>query len=203
MIEHIKASLTEARLTLDAFVGNPKSLQAVADAARLLITAFESSGRAYSCGNGGSMCDAMHFAEEFTGRFRLDRPGMAAVAISDQSYMSCVANDYGYDQVFARFVQAHGRPGDILLAISTSGRSPSILNAARIAGELGMRVIGLTGQPGSELESLCTVCIHAPAGRFADRVQEMHIKIIHILIELVERSICPQNYASTSQESSC
>jgi D-sedoheptulose 7-phosphate isomerase len=194
MIEHIKASLTEAQSTLDAFLNDPRALQSVARAAQLLIGAFENSGRAYSCGNGGSMCDAMHFAEELTGRFRLDRPGLAAVAISDPSYLSCVANDYGYDQVFSRFIQAHGRAGDVLLAISTSGKSPSILNAARVASEIGMHVIGLTGKSGTELASLCEVCIEAPAGRFADRVQEMHIKIIHILLELVERTLCPQNY---------
>jgi D-sedoheptulose 7-phosphate isomerase len=194
MIEHIKASLTEAQSTLDAFINDPRALQSVAEAAQLLIRSFENSGRAYSCGNGGSMCDAMHFAEELTGRFRQDRPGLAAVAISDPSYMSCVANDYGYDQVFSRFIQAHGRAGDVLLAISTSGKSPSILNAARVAREMGMHVIGLTGRPGTDLASLCEVCIEAPAGRFADRVQEMHIKIIHILLELVERALCPQNY---------
>ena len=194
MIEHIKTSLAQARATLEAFSNDSHSLQSVAEAAQLLISAFESSGRAFSCGNGGSMCDAMHFAEEFTGRFRLDRPGIAAVAISDPSYISCVANDYGYDQIFSRFLESHGRAGDILLAISTSGKSPSVLNAARVASKLGVRVIGLTGQPGSELASLCDVCIEAPAGRFADRVQEMHIKIIHILIELVERALCPQNY---------
>jgi len=194
MIEHIKTSLAEARATLEAFSNDSHSLQSVAEAAQLLISAFESSGRAFSCGNGGSMCDAMHFAEEFTGRFRLDRPGIAAVAISDPSYISCVANDYGYDQIFSRFLESHGRAGDILLAISTSGKSPSVLNAARVASKLGVRVIGLTGQHGSELASLCDVCIEAPAGRFADRVQEMHIKIIHILIELVERALCPQNY---------
>jgi D-sedoheptulose 7-phosphate isomerase len=194
MIEHIKASLTEAQTTLNAFLTDPEALQSVAQAAQLLIRAFENSGRAYSCGNGGSMCDAMHFAEELTGRFRLDRPGLAAVAISDPSYMSCVANDYGYDQVFSRYIQAHGRTGDVLLAISTSGKSLSILNAARVAGEIGMHVIGLTGRRSTELASLCEVCIEAPAGQFADRVQEMHIKIIHILLELVERALSPQNY---------
>jgi D-sedoheptulose 7-phosphate isomerase len=194
MIEHIKASLTEAQTTLETFSNSAHSLETVAQAAQLLINAFENSGRAFSCGNGGSMCDAMHFAEEFTGRFRLDRPGIAALAISDPSYMSCVANDYGYDQVFSRFLESHGRTGDVLLAISTSGKSLSVLNAARVASKIGMRVIGLTGQPGSDLASLCDVCIEAPAGRFADRVQEMHIKIIHILIELVERALCPQNY---------
>src|SRR5579875_2325737 len=109
MIEHIKTSLAEARATLEAFSNDSHSLQSVAEAAQLLISAFESSGRAFSCGNGGSMCDAMHFAEEFTGRFRLDRPGIAAVAISDPSYISCVANDYGYDQIFSRFLESHGR----------------------------------------------------------------------------------------------
>jgi D-sedoheptulose 7-phosphate isomerase len=194
MIEHVQASLSEAQTTLNAVLNNPRALQSVVDAAQLLTKAFENSGRAYSCGNGGSMCDAMHFAEEFSGRFRLDRLGLPAIAISDPSYISCVANDYGYDQVFSRFVQAHGRAGDVLLAISTSGKSPSVLNAARTASEIGMQVIGLTGQSGTDLASLCNVCIEAPAGRFADRVQEMHIKIIHILIELVERAIYPQNY---------
>lgn len=194
MIECIKASLAEAQAALDAFSNDSQSLQSVAQAAQLIVKTFEHAGRAFSCGNGGSMCDAMHFAEEFTGRFRLDRPGMAAVAISDPSYMSCVANDYGYDQIFSRFLESHGRAGDVLLAISTSGKSPSVLNAARAAGTIGMHVIGLTGRPDSDLASLCEVCISAPSGRFADRVQEMHIKIIHILIELVERAICPQNY---------
>jgi D-sedoheptulose 7-phosphate isomerase len=195
MIEHIKASLAEAQATLEAFSNDSQSLQSVAQAAQLIVHTFEHAGRAFSCGNGGSMCDAMHFAEEFTGRFRLDRPGMAAIAISDPSYMSCVANDYGYDQIFSRFIESHGRAGDVLLAISTSGKSPSVLNAARAAGKIGMHVIGLTGRPDSDLASLCEVCISAPSGRYADRVQEMHIKIIHILIELVERAICPQNYA--------
>lgn len=203
MIEHIKASLTEAKATSDAFLNDPQSLQSIAQAAQLLITAFANSGRAYSCGNRGSMCDAMHFAGELTGRFRLDRPGMAAVAISDPSYISCVANDYGYDQIFSRFIQAHGRPGDVLLAISTSGKSPSILNAARATREIGMHVIGLTGRPGTDLTALCEVCINAPTGRFADRVHEIHIKIIHILIELVERSIYPQNYATVDEGHSC
>lgn len=194
MIEHIQASLEEAQTTLESFRNDAGALDAVAKAAQLLIDSFAHSGRAFSCGNGGSMCDAMHFAEEFTGRFRLDRPGMAAVAISDPSYMSCVANDYGYDQVFSRYIESHGRAGDVLLAISTSGKSPSVINAARAAAKLGMHVIGLTGKPGSELAALSDVCIHAPSGRFADRVQEMHIKIIHILLELVERALCPKNY---------
>lgn len=194
MIEHIRNSLAEAHAALTAFRAEPRGLEAVAQAAGLLIDTFAHGGQAFSCGNGGSMCDAMHFAEEFTGRFRKNRPGVRAVAISDPSFISCVANDFGYDQVFARFIEANGRAGDVLLAISTSGKSSSVINAAQAARLRGMRVIGLTGAPGSSLESDCDVCICAPAGKYADRVQEMHIKIIHILIELVERQQFPLNY---------
>jgi D-sedoheptulose 7-phosphate isomerase len=194
MIEHVRANLIEARSALDLFLGNDDNLQKVADAARVLVSAFTSSSKAFSCGNGGSMCDAMHFAEELTGRFRNNRPGIAAVAISDPTHITCVANDFGYDQVFSRYVEAHGREGDVLLAISTSGKSPSILRAAEAARQIGMPVIGLSGSAGSFLEGLCDVCICAPGGRYADRVQEMHIKIIHIMIELIERQMFPENY---------
>jgi len=196
MIEHIKNNLVDAQSALNRFLQDDRSIQSVADAAGLLVSAFRSSGKAFSCGNGGSMCDAMHFAEEFTGRFRNNRPGVAAIAISDPTHITCVANDYGYDQVFARYIQAHGHPGDVLLAISTSGKSQSILVAAKAAREMGIRVIGLTGTPGSALEGLCDVCICSPGGAYADRVQEMHIKIIHILLELVERELFSENYVA-------
>lgn len=195
MIDNIRASLMDAKTALDRLINDDASLATIASAAELLLKAFAHRGRVFSCGNGGSMCDAMHFAEELTGRFRQDRPGLAATAISDPSHISCVANDFGYDQVFARYIEAHGRPADVLLAISTSGKSPSILNAARSARLLGIPVIGLTGSPGSALEALCDVCICTPGGEFADRVQELHIKVIHILIELVERALHPSNYA--------
>lgn len=194
MLEHIKASLTDAKQALDTFLADEAGLQRVERAANVLLAAFNGEGRIFTCGNGGSMCDAMHFAEEFTGRFRNDRSGLPATAISDPSHMSCVANDFGYDQVFSRYLEAHGRKGDVLLAISTSGKSPSIIMAVTSARNLGMKVIGLTGKAGSEFEPLCDVCICAPAGQYADRVQEMHIEIIHILIELVERSRFPENY---------
>lgn len=140
------------------------------------------------------MCDAMHLAEELSGRFRENRPAMAAVAISDPSYISCVANDYGYEQVFARFVEANGSPGDVLFAISTSGNSASVLRAAQAARAKNMKVIGLTGRSGSQLEQYVDISICTSAGRYADRVQELHIKVIHILIELIERALQPQNY---------
>jgi len=194
MIEHVKNSLTEAQQTVATFLQDEAALQNVVRAGELLIAALRQGKKAYSCGNGGSMCDAMHFAEELTGRFRKNRPGIAAMAISDPSYLSCVANDYGYEEVFSRFIESHGRSGDVLLAISTSGASVSVLNAAKRAVETGMVVIGLTGRPGTDLEKLSTICISSPGSPFADRAQELHIKIIHILIELVERELFPKNY---------
>ena len=194
MIKHIKANLTEARTALDALLADERTLAGIARAAALLIETFECKGRVYSCGNGGSMSDAMHFAEELTGRYQKNRPGLAATAISDPGHLSCVANDFGYDQVFSRYVESHGRTGDCLLAISTSGVSPNILNAAKAAKSLGIKVIALTGKPGAPLEPLADVCICTPGGKFADRVQELHIKVIHNLIELVERRFFPENY---------
>lgn len=190
----IRGALADARAALDLLVSNEASLADIERAGALLIRTFESNGRAYSCGNGGSMSDAMHFAEELTGRFRSDRAGLPAQAISDVGHLTCVANDFGYEQVFARYLRSHGRAGDCLLAISTSGSSPNVLAAARAARELGMVVIGLVGRSGSELAGLCDVCVATPAGRYADRAQELHIKVIHILIELVERRFFPENY---------
>ncbi|MBV7564305.1 D-sedoheptulose 7-phosphate isomerase [Pseudomonas sp. sia0905] len=195
MIEHIRNSLIEAQRALDAFIGNEQTLANIEHAANLLVSSFEAKGKVFSCGNGGSMCDAMHFAEELTGRYRKNRPGVAAVSISDASHISCVANDFGYDHIFSRYVESHGREGDVLLAISTSGKSPNVVKAAEAAKALGIKVIALTGKPGSLLESLADVCICAPGGDFADRTQELHIKVIHILIELVERQLSPENYA--------
>jgi D-sedoheptulose 7-phosphate isomerase len=190
----VRAALAEAAASLERLYGDEAALAAIARAGDALADAFVAGGRAYSCGNGGSMCDAMHFAEELTGRFRDDRPGYAALAISDASHLSCVGNDYGYDQVFARFVEAHGRAGDALLAISTSGTSKNIVAAARAAKQLGLRVIALTGRAGTPLTELADIAIVTPAGRYADRVQELHIKVIHIMIELVERRLAPDNY---------
>jgi D-sedoheptulose 7-phosphate isomerase len=140
------------------------------------------------------MCDAMHFAEELTGRFRDDRPGYAALAISDPGHLSCVANDYGYEQVFARFVEAHGRAGDVLLAITTSGTSRNVVLAAQAARRLGMKVIALTGRAGTPITELADIALVTTGGKYADRVQELHIKVIHILIELVERRLAPDNH---------
>ncbi len=194
-VDVVKNTLNEALGALQALIGNEALLQRVADAGQLLANTFAAGGRAYSCGNGGSMCDAMHFAEELTGRFRDNRPGYAALAVSDPSHLSCVGNDYGYDQVFARFIEAHGRAGDVLLAISTSGTSKNVLGAVNAAHQRGMKVIGLTGRERTPLAESADIAIVTAAGKYADRVQELHIKVIHILIELVERKLAPENYA--------
>ena len=190
----IRNTLNEALQALQALAGNEATLQQIAAAGELLADTFAAGGRAYSCGNGGSMCDAMHFAEELTGRFRDNRPGYAALAISDPSHLSCVSNDYGYEQVFSRFIEAHGRKGDVLLAISTSGTSKNVIAAVDVAHQRGMQVIGLTGKANTPLAESADIAIITPAGKYADRVQELHIKVIHILIELVERRLAPENY---------
>ena len=191
----VRSTLTEARGALEALLANETTLAEIARAGELLAQTFAAGGKVYACGNGGSMCDAMHFAEELTGRYRDDRPGYAATAISDPSHLSCVGNDYGYEQVFARYVAAHGRAGDVLLAITTSGTSKNVVAAASKARDLGVKVIALTGKPDTPITALADVAIVTPGGRYADRVQELHIKVIHILIELVERKLAPQNYA--------
>jgi D-sedoheptulose 7-phosphate isomerase len=190
----VTETLREARDALDSLLANEAAIHAIGEAGRLIAAAFTGGGRVFSCGNGGSMCDAMHFAEELSGRYRLDRKALPATAISDPGHLSCVANDYGYEQVFSRYIEAHGRAGDCLLGISTSGTSRNVLLAAESAKAQGVTVIALTGRPDSRLGVLADIDICTPAGRFADRIQELHIKIVHILIELVERELFPENY---------
>ncbi len=192
--EVVRATLQQAHAALEALLADEAMLANIERAGALLAAAFAAGGKVYSCGNGGSMCDAMHFAEELTGRYRDDRPGYAATAIADASHLSCVGNDYGYEQVFARYVQAHGRSGDVLLAITTSGTSKNVVAAAKQARELGVKVIALTGKPDTPITELADIAIVTPGGKYADRVQELHIKVIHILIELVERKLAPGNY---------
>lgn len=192
--EVVRAALRQAHAALEALLADEAMLANIERAGALLAATFVAGGKVYSCGNGGSMCDAMHFAEELTGRYRDDRPGYAATAIADAGHLSCVGNDYGYEQVFARYVQAHGRSGDVLLAITTSGTSKNVVAAAKKARELGVNVIALTGKPDTPITELADIAIVTPGGKYADRVQELHIKVIHILIELVERKLAPGNY---------
>ncbi len=174
---------------LQAFLAQPANLAAVEQAAAFMSYCLKQGAKIISCGNGGSMCDAMHFAEELSGRYRDDRGPIAAISISDPSHITCVGNDHGFDQVFARFVQALGREGDVLLAISTSGNSANVLRAAEVAREKHMHVIGLTGKDGGKLAELCTVEVRVPHNGYADRIQEVHIKIIHAFIDHIERDL--------------
>ncbi len=190
----IRAALTEAQSALQNLLSNEQTLANVEKAAALLTNSFKNGGRVFSCGNGGSMSDAMHFAEELSGRYRNNRAALPAQAISDPGHISCVANDFGYEFIFSRYVEAHGRAGDVLVAISTSGKSPNILNACKVAKDKGMKVIGMTGKPDCPLAAVSDIVLATPGGSYADRIQELHIKLIHIMIELVERQLCPANY---------
>lgn len=185
----VQTALTEARELLDRFMGDSQQLERLVYAADLMANALQHDKKIISCGNGGSMSDAMHFAEELSGRFRLDRPAYAALALSDPAFLSCVANDYGYEQVFARGVAAFGQRGDVLLAISTSGNSANVLRAAEAARAKNMKVVALTGNDGGALAALADVELRVPHQGFADRIQEIHIKIIHCLIEEIEHSM--------------
>ncbi len=187
--EIIHQELTEAARVLKQFLNDEQNIEAIEKAAVLLANAFKQGGKVLSCGNGGSHCDAMHFAEELTGRYRDDRPGYAGIAISDPSHLSCVSNDFGFDYVFSRYVEAVGRKGDVLFGLSTSGNSANILKAIEAARKQGMQVITLTGKDGGKMDGLADVDIRVPHFGYADRIQEIHIKVIHILIMLIEKEM--------------
>ncbi len=185
----IETNFHEAQQILQAFIADPKNIDSVEQAGQAMIAAIQNGGKIISCGNGGSMCDAMHFAEELSGRFRDNRKALPAVSISDPSHISCVGNDYGFDKIFSRYIEALGNKGDVLLAISTSGNSSNVINAIHAAKEKGMPVIGLTGKDGGIMAGLCDVEIRAPHSKYADRVQEIHIKVIHSLIGIIEEAL--------------
>lgn len=182
-------NLEEAQSILNEFVAETSNMDKIAKAGDLLVESLSKKGKIISCGNGGSMSDAMHFAEELSGRFKENRKALAAVSISDPTHISCVANDYGYDFIFSRYVEALGNQGDVLLAISTSGNSKNVIHAAKAAHEKGMKVIGLTGKSGGDLAQICDIEIRAPFSQYADRAQEIHIKVIHSLIQYVEEQL--------------
>ena len=191
MWQLVEEQLTEAAEVLRRFT-TPENCARVETAGQRLAAVLAAGGRIFSCGNGGSMCDAMHFAEELTGRFRDDRPAIGAVAIADPSHLSCVGNDYGYDHVFSRYLQGMARPGDALLAISTSGKSPNVLKAAETARGMGLYVVALTGKDGGPLAGLADTELRVPHTGYADRIQEVHIKLIHCLILLIEQHLAPK-----------
>lgn len=188
-INTIRDELNQAIDVLANFISNDENLKQIQQAAILIANSFKQGGKVLSCGNGGSHCDAMHFAEELTGRFRDNRPSYPAIAISDVSHISCVGNDYGFDSIFSRYVEGVGQKGDILLGISTSGNSTNVIKAIEAAKQKGMKIITLTGKDGGKMNGLADVDIRVPHFGYADRVQEIHIKVIHILILLIEKEM--------------
>ena len=194
MSDFITNGLSEAEETIKTILKDEQFLSTLKDAIDCLSKCYQNDGRVFSCGNGGSMCDSMHFAEELTGRFRKDRPSLGAMSISDPSHLTCVANDYGYEFVFSRHLEGWAKENDVLLAISTSGNSPNIIEAVKVAKEKKMKVIGLLGKGGGKLNDLVDYSLIVPHTKSTDRVQEIHIKLIHLFIEGIERSLFPQNY---------
>jgi len=193
----MRASLEEGRRALEDFLGHEENIAAMAAMSTALADCFSAGNKVLACGNGGSACDAMHFAEEFTGRFRKDRRPLPVIPLMEAGHLTCVANDYGWDEVFARGVEAYGRPGDVLVLLSTSGNSPNVVKAAVAARRVGMRVLALLGKSGGALKGQVDLEIVAP-GKNSDRIQEIHMQVLHILIEGVERELFPSNYAEAS-----
>jgi len=185
----IQQSLRESQDVLAQFLSDPCKLDAIEKAADCLVDALQQGKKILSCGNGGSHCDAMHFAEELSGRYRENRPALAAMAISDPSHITCVSNDFGYNYIYSRFIEGLGNQGDVLVGISTSGQSANIIEAVKAAQEKGMKVVLLTGKDGGALAGMGAIEIRVDHFGFADRIQEIHIKVIHILIQLIEAKI--------------
>jgi len=189
MNDLIKHSLQEAHEELMAFMTNSVNIAAIAEAGHIMSQTLKQGSKIISCGNGGSLCDATHFAEELTGRYRFNRRSLPAIAINDPAYMTCVGNDFSFEDIYRRYVEGVGQAGDALLAISTSGNSENILWAVEAAHEKGMKVIGLTSEGGNKLSAVADVAVCAPRSAFSDRIQEIHIKVIHILIQLIEAEL--------------
>ena len=185
----ILTELQEAQKVLNDFMASSENINNIELAADLMANALKSGSKIISCGNGGSHCDAMHFAEELSGRYRENRKSLAAIAISDVSHISCTGNDYGFDYIFSRFVEGLGNNGDVLLGISTSGNSKNIINAVNAAHEKGMKTVIFSGKDGGKLAGIADVEIRVPHFGYADRIQEIHIKVIHILIMLIEKKV--------------
>ena len=190
MKDIIQANLLEAQQVLNQFLNDPAKISSIEKAASCLVAALQQGKKIISCGNGGSHCDAMHFAEELSGRYRENRPALAAMAISDPSHISCVSNDFGYNYVFSRFIEGLGTAGDVLFGISTSGNSANIIEAVKAAQAKGMAVVLLTGKDGGQLAAFDNVFeVRVDHFGYADRIQEIHIKVIHILIQLIEKEM--------------
>ena len=186
-------SLKEAQATLNDFLNSPEQLAKCQQFSEMMIDTYKNGGNVFSCGNGGSHCDAMHFAEEMTGRYRKNRHALGALALGDASHTTCVSNDYGFEYVFSRQLEGLGRKGDLLIGLSTSGNSQNVVNAMSMAREKGIKTVALLGKDGGKIKQMADLALIIP-GQTADRIQEMHIKLLHIVIETVERELFPENY---------
>lgn len=188
-VDKIKEHFQEAHQVLSSFMADEANFIKIKEAGDILSGSVNAGGKVLTCGNGGSMSDAMHFAEELTGRYRENRPPLAAISLADASHITCTANDYGFESIFSRMVDAVGKPEDVLFAISTSGNSENVLKAAESAKKQGMKIVALTGKDGGKLAKMADVEIRVPHFSWSDRIQEMHIKIIHTLIDYIEQRV--------------
>lgn len=183
-----RAAFEEARHVLAIAAADHALMDAVDEVAGLIAATFRAGGKVLICGNGGSLADSTHFAEELTGRFRKDRPALPAIAISDPGHLTCVANDFGFDHVFSRGVEALGKKGDVLVVLSTSGNSANVIKAIKAAQTLGLRTVALLGKGGGAIRGTCERELVLP-GETADRIQELHMLILHTLVEGIERAM--------------
>ncbi|MGE0631244.1 MAG: D-sedoheptulose 7-phosphate isomerase [Pseudobdellovibrionaceae bacterium] len=185
--------LEDAQSTLTKFLSDPSQIEKCAKFSEMLLETYKNGGTAFACGNGGSHCDAMHFAEELTGKYRKDRRPLGALALGDSSHVTCVSNDYGFQHIFSRQIEGLGRAKDLLIGLSTSGDSENVIQAFLKAKSKNIKTVALLGRNGGKLKDIAELSIIVPA-QTSDRIQEVHIKLIHTVIETVERELFPENY---------
>ena len=188
-----KTSLIESAQTLSKFVDQQGTLEKCTAFSDLLVRTYLQGGTAFICGNGGSHCDALHFAEELTGKYRKERRPLAAMALGEATHVTCVGNDYGFAEIFSRGLQAFGKKGDLLIALSTRGNSEHVIRAVSVAKSTGISTVGLLGRDGGKLRELVDLALIVPATT-SDRIQEVHMTVLHTVIEVVERQLFPENY---------
>ena len=189
----IRDALTDGHQLLAKTLEDRQLLKNIDTVISQMVKSLLSGGKILACGNGGSMCDSLHFVQELTGRYRKDRPPISAISMGETAHTTCIGNDYGFNYIFSRQVEALGKSGDCLLAISTSGDSKNIILAVEKAKAQGMISIGLLGKGGGQLKDLVNIPLVVPH-QVTDRIQEIHIKFIHIFIEGIERKLHPQHY---------